>query len=369
MRKRRWPWLVGAAVLIALAALLMRVGEDAPRPRASWERVEIPRRANSEDKARQARRQVLEPALPPTPAPGAPAAPARPRDPVLAALGGPVVRGAVVLEANAVRHSPLGQLMIDCINAPDDGEGLRRIRERTGLDPLETVDRIAVADDLLVFSGDFKGLKPDAFRGALPTQFGERGALYEAFPPDGGSPTHLATWDSQLVLVGRDPEALKQTLERIEGKRPVESGGLSDQSAYGDVYGVFAPQQLGEVLEQTNPGLGERLAQVATRVELHVDTSSDVGVSARVAASGSAEAKEMTKALGAALALARLKAQNDGKTEIAELLDMGRVVADGASFRLEAGVPQEWLERALKQCIERGRAARARRQAHDAKPE
>lgn len=360
MQKRRWPWLLGAVLLIACASFLMRVGEGEPQPRSTWNRIDIPRRATQEDKERMAQRQVLDPMLPPKVDAGVAPPPARPRDPVLAALGGKFDKGAVVIEANAVRNSPIGQLLVDCIDSAGEGGRLERLKERTGVDPLTQLDRVAVTDDMVVFSGDFKALKTDSF-GATPTQFGDSAQLVQLLRPDGGPGGTLGTWGGQLIAVGDDPEQVKQTLERIEGKRPMEPGALNDSQAYGEIYGVLSPEALAELLAEENPELAERVGQVAQRVELHVDASGDVGVAARVEATNAEDAKEVSKALGAAMAMVRLQARSEGKNDIADLLDMGKVVSDGASFRLEAGIPQPWIESALKKCVERNKARRERR--------
>jgi hypothetical protein len=373
MQKRRWPWLLGAVLLVGLAALLMRVGEDENRPRSVWDKVEIPRRATAEDKQRQTQRQVLQPVAPafvPLDAgvAQAPPPPPRPRDPVLAALGGDFKKGAFVLEANAVRNSPIGQLLVDCITSRDDGEGLRRFTERTGVDPLTQLDRVAISDDMVVFSGDFKGLKFNDLKAGQ--QFGESAQLYNMPRRDGGEGRTLGTWGGQLVAIGESEEQVKQTLERIEGKRPMESGGLTDSQAYGEIYGVLSPEQLQEMIAEENPKLAEKVGSVAQRVELHVDTSGDIGIAARIEGTDAAETKEVSKALGAAMSLARLKAQADGETEMAELLDMGRVVTDGSNFRIEAAVPQVWMEKMLKKCVERNKARRERDKADaEAPPE
>ena len=346
-----------AALLIACAALLMRVGEGDPRPKQVKDRVDIPRRASEEDKGRMARRQTLEPMLAPKVDAGMPQPPARPRDPVLAALGGNFRNGAMVIEANAVKNSPIGDLLVECITSADDGERLKRVRERTGIDPLTQLDRVAVTDDMVVLSGNFQNMKTDVLSGPA-TQFGDSAQLYQLTRPDGGPGNTLGAWGGQLIAMSKDAEKVKQTIERIEGKRPIEPGALNDQQAYGEIYGVIAPEEFAALVAEDNPELAERLGEVAERVELHIDTSGDVGVAARVDATNAADAKEMTKALGAAMSLARLKAKAEGKDDVADLLDMGKVVADGSGFRLEAGVPQQWIENALRRCVARNKARR-----------
>lgn len=365
-RRRRWPWLVAAVLLVGVASLLMRVGEGAPPPRPTWDRIDIPRRARSADWERQEKRQVLPDVLPPVVPEGQPQPPARPKDPVLAGLGSGFKKGAYVIEANAIRNSPVGQLLIDCITSEDEGEGLAQFRTLTGLDPLTDLDRVGVIDDTVIFSGNFKALKTEVLREGVPTAFGADGMLYSDQKPDGGVGRYLATWRDQMIITGKDPEALKQALERIEGARPMEPGGLSDQQAYGEIYGLLSPEAIVEFFGDDNAQLGERLTQVSQRVELHVDTSNDLGVAAQVETTNPNDAKEVSKALGAAMSLARLRAQAEGKSEVADLLDMSRVTNEGAGFRFEAGVPLPWLETSLKQCVERNKARRAARAAGDA---
>lgn len=64
--------------------------------------------------------------------------------------------------------------------------------------------------------------------------------------------------------------------------------------------------------------------------------------------------QDLRKALGTALALANLQAEARGDENAAQVLGFARVAApEGASadFRLEAGLPYEFLEKQLKRCV------------------
>src|SRR5438552_15209228 len=106
MTRRRLMFLWTAILLLAAAVALMLYGEE-PAPVVPEVSVNFPRHLNPEERKRMENRRVL-----PAPAPATDAgarAPQRPRDPVLAALGNG--KSAVVVEANAIRNSPVGKLL------------------------------------------------------------------------------------------------------------------------------------------------------------------------------------------------------------------------------------------------------------------
>ncbi|HZA14079.1 MAG TPA: hypothetical protein VE618_06270, partial [Myxococcaceae bacterium] len=200
MKRRRWPWLVSAVVLFALAGWLMAL-RDVERPEPAWKRVAMPRRMTSEERARaESRRTLLLP--PPAVASAEPPEPQRPRDPLIAALPSRFDRGALVVEANAVRHSPVGQLLVDCMLSRDGGRNLEELRRTTGIDPLEDVDRVAMADETLIVSGHFaKARWQEIFR-ERGAPFGQDGMLYRPPLPDGRDAPDIAigVWKSQIVV-------------------------------------------------------------------------------------------------------------------------------------------------------------------------
>jgi hypothetical protein len=95
---------------------------------------------------------------------------------------------------------------------------------------------------------------------------------------------------------------------------------------------------------------------------MHLDVSHDVGVVSDVAVSDPQKGDELRKAMGSALALARMQAQARGREEEARLLDLAMVRGmDQDGFRLEAGLPHEYLKASLERCVARQRERRLRR--------
>ncbi len=364
MRRQR-VWLVVAVMLFALGGALMVWGqgeEERPEPA----RVEFPRRLREPEANRMAARRTHQlPALATTPAH---AAPSGPRDPLLAALPRGKGRTALVFEANALRHSPVGELLLDCM-LRDGGSGLAELKERTGVDPLQDLDRLVVTDDGVLLSGNFgKARLAELFQGEGSQQYGEGARLYApTFPPsaDGAPPRErpsVASWNDQLLVFSRNPDGARDVVDRVEGRTGSDEPPLIDEeSTYGEMYGVVSVEQLSRMLGDAQPELLARLGAVAQSVELHVDARSDVALVAEVKGDDAGKVADLGKSLGAALSVARLQAQAEGQKELVELLDFARVRPDDGTFQLEVALPLPYLQQKLASCGEERRAAEAAR--------
>jgi hypothetical protein len=347
MQRRRRPllWLVAALALFGLAALVARGcgrEEVARRPPP-----ELPRQLRPAEARRMEQRQTL-PASVPTQRAG------RPRDPVLSALSAPDAGTALVFEANALRNSPVGQLLLDCLEAsqggPDGGPGALDELRALGIDPLQDVDRVAMGDDGVVVSGDFSRARWDAlFAGTTPTPYGSQGQLYALPTADGGSGQVVAAWGNQLLVVASGEASARATLDRVEGRTPAGQV-LGDDQTYGDIYGVVGGAQLAGLFGPADGPLGAQVRDVARSVELHLDATHDVGLVAQVKGDDPSRLQDLGKALGAALVAARVQAVATGNTEAAELMEYARVVPGTEHFSLELAVPLEVLRAKLAFC-------------------
>lgn len=364
---RRWRWPLLAAVLLALAAWLMVRGEERPGEEGEQERaeVEFPRYLQGDDYRRlQSRRTVERPPSLEDQGSEEPAPKPRRMDPVMLALPPRSAGSVMVVEANAIRHSPVGKLLLDCLIAREGRSFLDESREKTGLDPLEDLDRFAFWKDGVIFSGFFGKAKWDELlQGSTRTAYGSKGTLIDyrgaaaagAEAPPGARRRVFGLWNDQLFLVGRDEAAVKAQLDRIEGRAPQEAPALDEQQSYGDVYGVLATQDLLRMVPKEQSALVERLAQVASGVELHVDASHDVGMVATFQGESSDDVEDLSRAFGSVFSLARLKAQADGNASLAKLLEHAKVVPEGLQSRLELALPLSLLEEQLAECRRRGR--------------
>jgi len=361
-RRRARRHLALAAVLLAAAALLMSVGAREPT-RTEKPDVEFPVRMRAEEQKRMERRATL--ALPAPRGESAPAPAPAPepalRDPFLVGL--PVEEGepVVVFEANALRHSRLGELFVACVLARDP-DTFAEVERAIGVDPLKDIDRVAFVGGAMVVSGFFDRLKPSVLDAeGRPAAYGEAGRLWIPDPrggtvPDPGRPA-IALWKDQLLVVSDDPDALRRSIDQLEGRAPVPDAGIPDDMAYGEVYGAIPGEAARRLFGRDERGLGERLAAVASRIELHVDAQSDLAAVVRVRGDDAEGLSDLGKSIGAALAVARVQAQATDDTRFADLLASARVQDRGGALAIELAVPAERLESWFRDCG----PARARR--------
>ena len=345
LRRRPGLWLLAALFLFGIGALVAARGCGASEEGVRRPAPALPRHLRPAEARRMEQRQVL----PPGPMPER----ARPRDPVLSALAVPDAGTAVVFEANALRNSPLGQLLIACLDAsrgPDGGaSALDSIRE-LGVDPLQDVDRVAIGDDGVVVSGNFSRARWDQlFAGAIPTAYGTRGQLFALPSADGGSGPVVAAWSGQLLAVTPGEAAARATLDRIEGRLPAGQV-LRDDQAYGDVYGLLKGERLAALVGPADGPLAGPVLDAAKSVEFHLDATRDVGLVASVSGDDPERLTDLGKALGGALSAARARAAAAGRTDEAQLLEFARVVPGRESFGLEMAVPYEVLQARLAHC-------------------
>jgi hypothetical protein len=367
-QRRRGLWLVFAVVLFGLAAWLMLSGqgeEEAPPP----PKVAFPNRLRPAERERMEKRRTY--VTPVVDAGTVAQQPVRPSDPVLAALPRGKGKTAMVIEANAIRHSPIGEMLVECL-LNREGADLERFKKETGVDPLQDLDRMVLTDDGVILSGNFgderlKGLLSS--RGSTSYDYGDGARLFEpAAPqprPDGStrrSGPQVGLWNNQMLVFGRSADGVKEVIDRVEGRGPDEPPVISESSTYGEMYGVISVEQLKKLFPPDQKELASRLAEVAENVELHVDASSDFAMTAQVKGADEAKVTDLGKSLGGALSLARMQAQAQGEKELAQLLDFAKVRPDGNEFKLELAVPLDVIKQQLAFC-------REQQGAQDAKPQ
>lgn len=355
MNRRRWPWLVSALALLMLSLLLVRISQDAPPPpprrKVDFSVLDL---ARSGAQARMINRRTY---VPPGDTAADAGAPAAPRDPVLEALPRGQDRTAVVVEANALRHSPLGELLLECLlSSHRRREELEDFRQHTGVDPLEDLDRVAFMDDGLVLSGHFSDVRLEGLMpGHVPTPHGHQGRIYQPAPAANGQPPRdpglaLGTWGEQLVVFAQTPEAVRQILDRLEGRGPQEPPVLSGGMTVGDMYGVVSVERLASFLPPEQRALGERLKGLARQAELQLDVSSDFILHARLQGKDRQQTLDLAKTLGATLSLARAQALDSDQAELAQFLEYARATADGEKLSLQLALPLEALRQELAWC-------------------
>ncbi|MFT3913723.1 MAG: hypothetical protein QM704_06335 [Anaeromyxobacteraceae bacterium] len=347
-RSRRLRWIALAALLLVLGALVLSLGEREPAP-TTRTRVDFPSHMRPAEEERARARATL--VLPQAPGPGpAQAEPPR-RDPFLVSLPVTADRPVVVLEANALRHSRLGERLVACLLARDP-DTFAKIEREIGVDPLKDVDRVGFAGDSVVVSGFFDRMRRDQLeRNTDASSYGDGGRLYRQ--RGGGSGPAIATWGDGLVLMG-DEASLRRSIDQLEGRAPAPETGIPEDMAYGEAYGVVPGTAVQRLFGQKDPELAQRIAAAASRVEFHVDAMNDVASVVRVRGDDGAGLSDIARSIGGALAAARVEAQARDDRRMAELLEHARVLDDKGSFSVEMALAGDRVEQLFEGCEKAG---------------
>jgi hypothetical protein len=357
MRRLRLP-LVAAALFLGAGVLLAWLAEGvqatARRPAPAF-----PRGLRDAELERIEARRTL--AAPPTAGAPLPVEPAHAVDPFLAALPRDPEEPLLVLEANALRHSRIGELFVECVLRRRGGrDPLEEVRREAGIDPLKDVDRVAFSTRGVVISGFFERARLDRLEddaGARAVARGAQGRVfYEGAP--GPEPVALGSWRRDVLVLG-EPRFVEGTLDRLDQPDPGAPQPIPEHLTYGEAYGVVPGSAIAGLFRGAQADLGRRIAEAASRVEIHADAMRDVAVVARVTGHDDAAVDDLGKALGAALAVGRLEAAARGDETLAELLEHARVGRGGRGFSLELALPVEVVERWFAACGATTETARA----------
>ncbi len=353
LRQRKLGWLFAALLLMVAGAFLMGRGE--PSASARHRTVSFPRAPRAEEIRRMRDRQI-----PTSVVAATHGNPIKSGDPLLAALPR-AGKTALVIEANAIRHSPIGELLIQCF-AREGGNVFEQARDSSGIDWLTDLDRVAISEEGVIVSGDFKNARWDRLPSWLsgdgsPHSYGSHGVAYsEAFteaPAEGGSSRPeqaLGRWGDQMVVIAKSAGQLRGIFDRLDGRGRNEPPAISEEMTYGEIYGLLTGDALVEFLPGDQIGFIDLLRRAAPRIELHVDTTEDVAIFAHVRGGDRAQLRDLEKAIAGLLSAGRLQAQIGNDTVLQELLDLARVVSRSDGFDLELALPLPFLQKQLATC-------------------
>lgn len=336
--RRRWLIPLGALVSLVGAALLAeRVrplgSSDGPRERRS-SKVKVSQVVFPRD--RPALRPAPKPALAEAPSDAEPG-PSRPLDRFerAAALPG---RPVVIAELNAIRHSELAEAILRC-QRDDVERAFQRIREETGLDPLNDLDRMMFADGSMVMSGYFDELRIPEGRQRRP--YGDDAQMFP--PADDG--TVIVRHGKDLLMVFDDLTAAEAAVDRIEGRAPSElPAPLLEGGA--DIYGPIS-QELLRPLLQSGP-----LAPLLGRIEeasVRVSVDDHVAMSVDFDSGGAGSPAELQDLVRAGLSALRVEAAREGRQDVVELLRATRIGLDeDGQLAVDLAVPGDvvlqWMD-------------------------
>ena len=340
--RQRWLWLIAAGLLVIAAAWLVRIPEA--RAPAARPEVEMPRQLRPEE-----RQRMLARLRPPV---DAGVRRNEVRDPMLAALSAGGSGSGMVLEVNALRNSPLGELLLQCLAAREGRGNALEALQRMGIDPLRDVDRVGITEHGIVVSGDFRRANWEGLLGSPGgSAYGEQGQITSVDPrADGGSRLIATRWGDSLLHLGDSVEDGRRVVDVVEGRGPAPRPLLTPEQSYGELYGVVSGADLARTVGASE-AWATALVEAASKVEIHLDARRDVALVADVSGDDARKLEDLGKSLGGALALARAQARAGGDVDAAELLSFARVSpARGDALSVEVALPLEVVARHLASC-------------------
>lgn len=320
---------IALAVLIASGLLVGRIrpigGEPTPPPE-----VEPPSRTVvfPRDRPRLRPEGRAGPSAPdqPPPAPGSP----RPLDRFERAVAVPGA-AAVVAEVNAIRHSPLAAAIFRC-QAEELEEARASLLDATGIDLLEDVDRVMVVDGGVVVSGFFSGFRVPEELGP-PRPYGDAGRIYAGDDAE----QVLAQVGSDLLAVFDDPAEAEAAIDRIEERAPAELPPRLLEGG-GELFGPLGPDALAQLFGE---GPLAPILELVETAAVRVAVDDHVAVSLDLEGATSASAPKLAALVRGGLAGLRVKAAQDGRPDLVELLRQARVNPANGSLAVDFAVPGE----------------------------
>ena len=355
MRSRSNRWLILGAMLLGLGAWLMSQDDEVTvgKPR----QIEFPKYLTEEEVDRLQKRRMKPMDLPIPDADDAEELHAEPRDPLLRAFGAGDNKSILVFEANAIRHSALGEGFLNCLGDNIQSD-ISRIQNELGLNPLEDIDRMAMGDNTVMFSGHFDNFKWQELFEEAPTEYGNNAMLFteNSNPdnPDQEATERLALWNNELLIVGKNREDLENAIDTLEGRKAMDSIPLKESETYGEAYGTISTQLLEKLIPENAGNLKEEILKVVSGVKLHTNAMSDVAISAQLTSDGNIDGlSDLGRSMGGALSLALAAARLQGDDELAQLLEFAKITDNNGELSLDLALPEDYLKKHLdKACSE-----------------
>lgn len=280
------------------------------------------------------------------------APPKEPLDPLLRSFGtASRDESLMVFEANAIRHSALGEAFLNCLGG-NLSKTIAEVNDEVGLNPLEDIDRMAVSDGGVVFSGHFENVRwGDAFK-SEPESYGEHAQIFsrkmENPETEGDSLDHFAVWNNEMLIAGNSREELEARLDVIEGRQPMDHIPMIEEETYGEAYGNLSTKFLGQLIPEESAALREQILAIVSQVKIHSNAMSDVAISAELFSEGDTDGlNDLGRSLGGALSLGLAAAKLRGDEEFAQLLEFAKVSNDGDGLRLHLALPEAYLQEHL----------------------
>mgnify|MGYP006144861259 CR=1 FL=1 len=350
MQSRSNRWLVLGGILLCIGAWLM--SQDDETTLGESPQIEFPRYLTEKEVERLESRRMQPAQLPEKVLDLDDEEDVQePRDPLLRAFGAGDNTSLIVFETNAIRHSALGESFLNCLGQ-NAQQGLSKIRDELGINPLEDIDRMALGDETVMFSGHFENLQWGEIFDSEPENYGDSALFFtennNTDDPDAVLTERIALWNNELLILGKNREDLEQTIDTLEGRLPMNSIPLRESETYGEAYGNMSTAMLGRLIPPEAGELRDQILEIVSGVKLNSNAMSDVAISAQLSSDGNIDGlTDLGRSMGGALSMALAAARLQGDDQLAQLLEFAKITDNQGELALELALPEDYLKQHL----------------------
>jgi len=347
MQARSNRWLVLGALLLWIGAWLMSQDNEVTVGQAP--QIEFPRYLTEEEEKRLDSRRMLPEQLPEQVRDDEDDE--EPLDPLLRAFGAGDNTSIIVFEANAIRHSTLMKGFLDCLGKKAQ-DGLSKVRDELGINPLEDIDRIALGDKIVMFSGHFENFQWDEIFKSEPDSYGNNTQVFTESHMTANSDERVterfALWNNEILIVGKNRKEIEETIDTLEGRIPMNSIPLRESDTYGEAYGNMSTAMLGRLIPPEAGELREQILEIVSGVKVNSNAMSDVAIFAQLSSDGNIEGlSDLGRSMGGALSMALAAARIQGDDELARLLEFAKITDHHGELSIEIALPEAYLKQHL----------------------
>lgn len=249
---------------------------------------------------------------------------------------------AIFVEANAIRHSPLMEKILQC-NATEAAPDLAQLKNELGIDPMEDLDRIGFDGDVFVASGFFEQLKlPPALGEGTP--YGDGSHLWTQKDADGNQVV-FARVGNGMILSAADEQSVKAAVDRAEGRGTGNApAAMPPGMGQGELYGKVGPAFIQELMGQTDDASVQSVIKLVSSSTVQMLVDEDAALSFDLQSPDDKSAENLGAMIEAGLTLLRAEVAKEGNSELAALLEQARVQrTDGGRVALDLAMPGEML--------------------------
>lgn len=260
---------------------------------------------------------------------------------------------AVVIEMDNIIKSPVGKIILACLDKEKIDER-KRVERELGIDVLADANRIAVADHFVLVQGNVAhAADGKAVAGLQRTQHGENGTLMTRPISDDSRP-NAGLWKDELLVFSDDVDEIRETMDVYEGCISCEYQPERFIDRRGSFYGDLG---LGELLnimdaEHSNDSVIKILREHVSHISFDVDTASDVVAKVKLETNSIPSASVLVSSLEALLAGKKVKrafnVDDIIRTDIVESVDIDR---EATIVSVEFVIPLALLKKAVADCI------------------